>query len=209
MLYPAFLQNLLHKRGLKNEEEIERFLNPDYERDVHDPFLLKDMDKTVARILQAIENKEKVVIYSDYDADGIPGAVVLHDFFKKVGFTNFTNYIPHRHLEGFGLHHEAIEEFAKQKVNLIITIDCGIADVSEAKKIKELGIDLIITDHHESPKVLPDAFAIVDPKRKDCKYPFKGLCGAGVIYKVVQAVLLKKVNLNQKFQIEDVSASDQ
>lgn len=192
MSYPAFLQTLLDRRDLSDPEAAERFLNPDYERDVHDPFLLKDMDKVVARILQAIEKKEKVVIYSDYDADGIPGAVVLHDFFKKVGFENFNNYIPHRHLEGFGLHHEAIEEFAKQKVNLIITIDCGIADVAEAETIKKLGMDLIITDHHEPPETLPNAFALVDPKRKDCNYPFKGLCGAGVIFKVVQAILLVK-----------------
>ncbi len=199
MSYTPFLQTLLEKRGLKTEQEIERFLNPDYDRDVHDPFLLKDMDKAVERILLAIDKNEKVVIFSDYDADGIPGAVVLHDFFKKIGFNNFTNYIPHRHLEGFGLNHESIKEFAEQKVNLIITIDCGIADTEEAEKIKELGIDLIITDHHlpaqaGEPLVetLPDAFAVVDPKRKDCQYPFKGLCGSGVIYKVVQGILLKK-----------------
>ncbi len=192
MAYPTFLQTLLNNRGINTEEAAEKFLNPDYDRDLHDPFLLKDMDKAVGRILQAIEKKEKVVVYSDYDADGIPGAVTLHDFFKKIGFTNFTNYIPHRHNEGFGLHHEAIEEFAKQKVDLIITIDCGIADVSEAKKIKKLGIDLIITDHHEPPEILPEAFAIVDHKRKDCGYPFKGLCGSGVIYKVIQGILLKK-----------------
>jgi single-stranded-DNA-specific exonuclease len=192
MAYPTFLQTLLTNRGINTPEAAEKFLNPDYERDTHDPFLLKDMDKVVPRILQAVEKNEKVVIYSDYDADGIPGAVTLHDFFKKIGFNNFTNYIPHRHNEGFGLHHEAIEEFAKQKVNLIVTIDCGIADVSEAKKIKELGMDLIITDHHEPPETLPDAFAIIDHKRKDCQYPFKGLCGSGVIYKVIQAILLKK-----------------
>lgn len=192
MQYPIFLRTLLEKRGLTDEQEIEKFLNPDYERDMHDPFMLKDMDLTVTRILQAIEKNEKVVVYSDYDADGIPGAVVMHDFFKKIGFKNFTNYIPHRHNEGFGLHHEAIKEFAKQKMDLIITIDCGIADVSEAAKIKKLGIDLIITDHHLPPEKLPVAFAIVDPKRKDCGYPFKGLCGCGVIYKVIQAILLKK-----------------
>ncbi len=192
MSYTPFLQTLLEKRGMKSEEEIERFLNPDYDRDVYDPFLLKDMDKAVERILLAIDKNEKLVIFSDYDADGIPGAVVLHDFFKKIGFTNFTNYIPHRHLEGFGLNHEAVKEFAEQKVNLIITIDCGIADTEEAERIKGLGMDLIITDHHEPPEQMPTAVAIVDPKRKDCTYPFKGLCGAGVIYKVVQGILLKK-----------------
>lgn len=192
MPYPIFLRTLLEKRGITDESEIEKFLNPDYDRDVHDPFLLKDMDKVAERILSAIEKDEKIVIYSDYDADGIPGAVVLHDFFKKIGYENFTNYIPHRHNEGFGLHHEAIKEFAKQKVNLIITIDCGIVDTAEALAVKKLGMDLIITDHHLPPEKLPKAFAIIDPKRKDCSYPFKNLCGCGVIYKVVQAILLKK-----------------
>ncbi len=192
MTYPAFLRILLEKRGLKDEKAIEEFLNPDYDRDMHDPFLLKGMDKAVTRILEAVEKNEKVVIYSDYDADGIPGGVVLHDFFNKIGFTNFRNYIPHRHLEGFGLNHDAVTEFAEQKVNLIITIDCGIADVEEAKKIKELGMDLIITDHHEPLATLPEAIAIIDPKQKDCDYPFKGLCGSGVIYKVIQAILRRK-----------------
>jgi len=192
MPYPEFLRVLLEKKGITDEREIEKFLNPDYDRDVLDPFLLKDMDRAVERILLAIEKKEKTVIYSDYDADGIPGAVVLHDFFKKIGYENFTNYIPHRHNEGFGLNHEAVKEFSKQKVDLIITIDCGIADTAEALAIKKANIDLIITDHHLPPKKLPQAFAIVDPRREDCDYPFKNLCGCGVIYKVVQAILLKK-----------------
>ncbi|MFA7252815.1 MAG: single-stranded-DNA-specific exonuclease RecJ [Candidatus Paceibacterota bacterium] len=192
MPYPEFLRVLLEKRGITDESEIEKFLNPDYDRDVLDPFLLKDMDRAVERILLAVEKKEKTVIYSDYDADGIPGAVVLHDLFIKIGYENFTNYIPHRHNEGFGLNHEAVKEFAKQKVDLIITIDCGIADTAEAEAIKKAGIDLIITDHHLPPEKLPKAFAIIDPKREDCDYPFKNLCGCGVIYKVVQAILLKK-----------------
>jgi single-stranded-DNA-specific exonuclease len=187
--YPPFLRTLLEKRGIKTQEEAEAFLNPDYERDIHDPFLLPDMDKAVERILRAIENKEKIVIYSDYDADGIPGGVVLHDFFEKIGHKNFINYIPHRHDEGFGLNEEAIKEFKKEKVDLIITVDCGIADLAEAEKIKKAKIDLIITDHHEPKDKLPSAVAIVDAKRKDSKYPFKDLCGAGVAYKLVQAVL--------------------
>jgi len=173
------------------DEEAEAFLNPDYERDIHDPFLLPDMEKAVERILQAIEKKEKIVIYSDYDADGIPGGVILHDFFEKIGHKNFTNYIPHRHDEGFGLNDEAIAEFKKEKVDLIITVDCGIADVTEAEKIKKSKIDLIITDHHEPKDKLPKAVAVVDAKRTDSKYPFKDLCGAGVAYKLVQAILTK------------------
>ena len=190
--YPVLLRTLLEKRGIKTTEEVEDFLNPSYERDLHDPFLLPDMEKAVERILQAIEKKEKIVIYSDYDADGIPGGVILHDFFEKIAHSNFTNYIPHRHLEGFGLNEEAIEEFKKEKVNLIITVDCGIADVVEAEILKKHKIDLIITDHHEPSKILPEALAVIDAKREDSsKYPNKDLCGAGVAFKLVQAIIVK------------------
>ena len=122
--YPELLRTLLFYRGLDTAVTAEKYLNPHFENDVHDPFLMKDMDKAVTRILQAVENKEKVVIYSDYDADGVPGAVAFSDFFKKIGFNNFEVYIPHRHLEGFGLHKDAIDSFKEKKVNLIITIDC-------------------------------------------------------------------------------------
>jgi single-stranded-DNA-specific exonuclease len=188
--YPELLRILLLNRGISNKEEAEAFMEPDYERDLHDPFLLPDMAKAVARILQAVEKKEKIVIFSDYDADGIPGGVILHDFFDKIGHTNFANYIPHRHLEGFGLNHEAIEKFKEDKVSLIITVDCGIADVEEVARAKEHGIDVIITDHHEPGKVLPDAIAVIDAKRADGKYPFKDLCGAGMAFKLVQAILI-------------------
>ena len=188
--YPEFLRILMLNRGIKTKEEAEAFLLPDYEKDLPDPFLLKDMDKAVARILQAIEKEEKIVIFSDYDADGIPGAVILHDLFEKINYKNFTNYIPHRDLEGFGLNEEAIDEFKKDKVKLIITVDCGIADLAEAEKIHKHKIDLIITDHHEPKEKLPKAVAVVDPKRADCQYPFKDLCGAAVAFKLVQAILV-------------------
>ncbi len=189
--YPEFLRILLWNRGIKSQEEAEAFLNPDYEKDIHDPFLLPDMDKAVARILQAIEKKEKIVIFSDYDADGIPGAVILYDFFQKINYDNFYNYIPHRHNEGFGLNTEAVDKFKKEGVSLIITVDCGITDLAEADLIKKHNIDLIITDHHLPKDELPEAVAIVDAKRADSKYPFKDLCGAGVAFKLVQAILIK------------------
>ncbi len=188
--YPEFLRILMVNRGIKTKEEAEAFLLPDYEKDLPDPFLLKDMDKAVERILTAIKKEEKIVIFSDYDADGIPGAVILHDFFEKINYKNFTNYIPHRDLEGFGLNEEAIDEFKKDKVKLIITVDCGIADLAEAEKIHKHKIDLIITDHHEPKDKLPKAVAVIDPKRADCKYPFKDLCGAAVAFKLVQAILV-------------------
>jgi single-stranded-DNA-specific exonuclease len=196
--YPEILRKLLYYRGIKTEKGAEIFLNPVFEEN-NDPFEMFGMEIAVERIFQAIENKEKIIIYSDYDADGIPGAVVLHDFFKKIGYDNFENYIPHRVLEGFGLNDEAIDEFAKNKVNLIITVDCGIADVEEAEKIKKYKIDLIITDHHLSridskgKEELPKAFAILDSKQSGCNYPDKNLCGAGVAFKLVQA-LISRIN---------------
>lgn len=185
----SVLDHLLFYRDIKTPEQKHAFLNPDYEMDVHDPFLLKDAERAAKRIIQAIENNEKVVIYSDYDADGIPGAVMFHDFFKRINFKNFSNYIPHRHDEGFGLNSDAVEQFADEKVNLLITIDCGISDIDAVKLAKEKGIDVIITDHHEPHEVMPDAYAIVDHKQNGCMYPEKILCGSGVAFKLVQAVL--------------------
>jgi len=197
--YTEILRKLLFYRGIKTKKEAEDFFNPDFNKN-HDPFLMKDMDIAVMRVFEAIEKKQKIVIFSDYDADGIPGAVVLHDLFKKIGYTNFENYIPHRVLEGFGLNDEAVEEFSNKKVDLIITIDCGIADIEEAKKIKELGIGLIVTDHHLPKEGLPEAVAVLDPKRIDCEYPDKNICGAGVIFKFVQAFLKKH---GEKFDIKE------
>ncbi|KKR45199.1 MAG: Single-stranded-DNA-specific exonuclease RecJ [Parcubacteria group bacterium GW2011_GWC1_40_13] len=190
--YPEILRRLLFYRGIENNDDAEKFLNPDYDSGTHDPFLMKDMDKAVERILKAIEQNEKIIIYSDYDADGIPGAVVLHDFFKKIGFNNFENYIPHRHEEGFGLNMEAVEEFGKSGAKLLITIDCGIADVKEVERLNELGIDVIITDHHELGEKIPPAYAILNSKQTECFYPEKMLCGAGVVFKLVQALISKK-----------------
>jgi len=185
------LDHLLYYRGIRTKEEKEYFLNPNYDEHIHDPFLLKDAEKAAERIIKAIEKNEKVVIYSDYDTDGIPAGVALHDLFKKIGFTNFTNYIPHRHDEGFGLNEDAIRKFLEEKVDLLITIDCGIGDVEHVKLAQDEGMDVIITDHHLPGEKIPAAFAIVNPKQIDCNYPEKMLCGAGVIYKVIQAVLAK------------------
>jgi len=200
---PEILRKLLFYRGIKTEKEAEAFLNPIFE-DNYDPFLMKDMDIAVERILSAVEKNEKIIIYSDYDADGIPGAVILHDLFKKIGFKNFENYIPHRVLEGFGLNDEAIDEFAKKGVDLIITVDCGIADVEEAEKIKKHKIDLIITDHHlpriskSGKEELPHALAILNTRQSKCKYPDKNICGASVAFKLVQALIGKLSTFNFK-----------
>lgn len=185
------LDHLLYHRGIRTPEARQAFLNPNYDTHTHDPFLLKDAEKAAIRIIQAIENKEKVVIYSDYDTDGIPAGVALHDLFKKIGFEKFTNYIPHRHDEGFGLNEDAVKQFIEEKVQLLITIDCGIADVAHVDFAQKNGIDVIVTDHHLPGLTLPPAFAIVNPKQSDCTYPEKMLCGAGVIYKLIQAILVK------------------
>jgi single-stranded-DNA-specific exonuclease len=188
--YNDLIAHLLYHRGIKTSDEARTFLNPDYSL-LNDPFLFKDMDIAVGRLLKAIKDDEKVTIYSDYDADGIPGAVVLSDFFKKIGFKNYDVYIPHRNKEGFGLNTKAIDRIVDGKTKLIITIDCGIADIKEAEYISESGMDLIITDHHELVEGAPKAVAIINPKQKDCKYPEKMLCGSGVVFKFVQALISK------------------
>ncbi|MCC2630740.1 MAG: recJ [Candidatus Paceibacter sp.] len=195
--YPELQRALLIYRGVDTPEKAEKFLNPNYETDLHDPFLMKDMDKAVERILKAIEQEERILIYSDYDADGIPAAVVMADFFKLINYKNFEIYIPHRHNEGYGLHLEALDTFPEKGIKLLVTLDCGIVDHAEVAHAKKLGIDVIVTDHHLPGETLPDAFAVVNPKRNDCEYPYKMKCGAGVAFKLVQA-LLKKGNFESK-----------
>lgn len=189
--YSDITAKILFRRKIKSNEEAEAFMNSDYDKHIRDPFLLKDMEKVVERILLAIKNDEKVCVYSDYDADGVPGAVVLSDFFKKIGFKNFFVYIPHRNLEGFGLNDEAIQKISEQNAKLIVTIDCGIADVSQVDTANLKNIQVIITDHHECGATLPAAYAIINPKQPGCEYPEKYLCGSGVIFKVVQALIAR------------------
>ncbi|MEL6803831.1 MAG: DHH family phosphoesterase, partial [Bacteroidota bacterium] len=181
---------LLINRDVTNEVIAEEFLFPDYDKHRHDPFLLPGIDAAVARILSAISNNERIAIYADYDCDGIPGAVVLSDFFAAIEYSNVRTYIPHRHFEGFGLHAEAVEKLKADAVDLIITIDCGTASVAAVARAAELGVDVVITDHHEPGETIPAAVAIVNPKVAP-SYPFTELCGAGVIFKVVEALLQK------------------
>ena len=185
MHFPDLLETLLKERGILAEER-EFFLNPDYSH-LFDPLLLPDMEKARDRVIKAMKEGESITVFSDYDADGIPGAVVLADFFRRASYENVSFYIPHRHDEGFGLNKEFIEEC---KAKLLITVDCGMADIAEIKLAKEKGIDVIVTDHHES-KELPEAFAIINPKRAGSKYPFKELCGSALAFKLVQAILAK------------------
>jgi single-stranded-DNA-specific exonuclease len=188
-MHERILDKLFNNRGVLPQDR-SVFLNPDYTKGLHDPFLMKDMQRAVDRIVTAIKGGEKILIYSDYDADGIPGAVILHDFFKEIGYSNFINYIPHRYNEGYGVHLEAIETFAKEGVHLIITVDCGISDHLSVKRAASHDIDVIITDHHLPDRKLPEAHAILNSKRLDDPYPFKHLSGSGVVFKLVQALAM-------------------
>lgn len=203
MVFSQLLETLLSERGV-GEGERDAFLNPDYGA-LYDPLLLPDMERARDRILSAMEKGERIMIFSDYDADGIPGAVVLSDFFKRAKYDNVTFYIPHRHDEGFGLNCDAIDKACAEDVKLLMTIDCGVADSTEVEYANKKGIDMIITDHHlpqqvDGREVLPPAFAIVDPKRADSTYPFPELCGAAVAWKLVQAILAK---CGEKFGIRE------
>lgn len=194
------VRTLLRNRGLTDAVDIERFLTPDYERDTHDPFLLSGMEKSVHRLLAAVEKGERIAIYADFDCDGIPGAALLWDFFKKVGHDNFEVYIPHRDREGYGFHTEAIEQLSASGVSLIITVDVGTTAVDAVSFAKEKGIDVIVTDHHEPTGALPDCVAVLNPKLAPPAggYPFRDLCGAAVAFKLAQALLIE--GKKQEFQ---------
>jgi len=195
-MHSEFLTQLLNKRGLINKDEIESFLNPNYETHLLDPFLMRDMERACSRIFEAISKDEKIVIYADYDCDGIPGAVILSDLFKKIKYQNFIVYIPERNSEGYGLNLEAIESFKEREVGLLITIDLGITALEEVALANSYGIDVIITDHHIPHAILPDAYAILNPKVDD--YPEKMLCGSGVMFKLVQGFLK---TYGEKFEV--------
>lgn len=198
-LYNNFFKN----REIK-KDDINNFVNPDYDRDILDPFIFTDMDKVVKRIKVAIDNNEKILLYTDYDCDGIPGATILYDFFKKINYDNFENYIPHRHKEGYGLHKNVLEKYIKNNFTLMITADLGITNVDEIKYAEENGMNVILTDHHlplyeineiesfpieNKKEILPPAFAILNVQLAREEYANKGLCGAGTAWKLVCAFL--------------------
>ncbi|MBR3883082.1 MAG: single-stranded-DNA-specific exonuclease RecJ [Clostridia bacterium] len=180
------LATVLVNRNIVGEKEVELFLNPT-RNDFHDPYLMPDMRQAVDRIVKAIENKEKTMIYGDYDVDGITSITVLSRFFKERGL-EVGAYIPNRLDEGYGLNKEAIKQIADEGYKLIITVDCGISGTEEVAYAYELGMEVIITDHHEPLDELPNALAIIDCKRKDNKYPFNSLAGVGVAFKLIQAL---------------------
>ena len=183
------LATILVNRRIVEDEDIRVFLNPT-RNDFHNPYLLPDMEIAVDRIIKAIESKEKIIIYGDYDVDGITSITVLKSFLEERGL-QVDQYIPNRLEEGYGLNKPALEEIAKKHYNLMITVDCGISAVEEIEYANKLGIETIITDHHEPGEELPKAFAVIDAKRKDNKYPFRELAGVGVSFKLVQAISIR------------------
>lgn len=186
------LANILVNRDIEN---IDKFLNPT-RYDFHDPFLMPDMEKAVQRLIKAIEDKQKIMIFGDYDADGITSITVLKKFLNERGMEVGT-YIPNRLNEGYGLNKEAIKKIFDQGYTLMITVDCGISGIEEIDYANSLGMETIITDHHEPAEVLPNAYAVIDAKRKDNKYPFNQLAGVGVVFKVIQALSIK-LGLDEK-----------
>lgn len=180
------VQSLLKKRGITDSVAIAAFLQPDY-ASLHDPMQLEGADRAVARTLEAMEKGERIAIYADFDCDGIPGASLLSDLFQKVKYEHVEVYIPHRDREGYGFHTAAIESLAARGVKLIITVDVGTSAVEAVDFARRLGVDVIVTDHHEVTRELPQAIAILNPKLGE--YPFDSLCGTGVAFKFAQALL--------------------
>ena len=180
---------ILVNRGITQVEQIKIFLNPT-RKDFYDPFLLQDMEIAVNKIIEIIESKGRILIYGDYDVDGITSIAVLKKFLDERGL-NVDYHIPNRLNEGYGLKKETLEEIAKKNYDLMITVDCGISAIEEVDFANELGIKTIITDHHETLDEIPKAIAVVNPKRRDNVYPFRGLAGVGVVFKLIQAISIK------------------
>ena len=190
---PNIIQQLLKKRGLDTPEAIEAFLRPDYHT-LGDPLLLPDMKKAVNHIIKANKQREKVVIYGDYDIDGLSATALLIEGLQKFGL-DVSSFIPSRFEEGYGLSSDAIKRLAAEGVSLIITVDCGSASIDEVAGAKKLGVDIIITDHHTVGERLPDAIAVINPQRTGHTYPFSDFSGVGVAFNLVRALQLKLTGL--------------
>lgn len=177
---------ILYNRGIHDDESITRFLSKDLGV-MHDPYLLKDMEKAAARIRKARDAGEKITIYGDYDVDGITSIAILYKHLREMGI-DAAYYVPDRMQEGYGVNKDALDKIRANGTSLIITVDTGITAVEESEYAKEIGLDVIVTDHHECKERIPAVYAAIDPKRKDCPYPFKSLAGVGVVFKLIQAL---------------------
>jgi single-stranded-DNA-specific exonuclease len=183
---PIPIAKVLVARGIDTKRKLEKFFNPSLD-DLYDPFLMEDMEKAVDRISKAILNKEKILVYGDYDVDGTTGASMLYLFLKELG-ADVEVYIPDRFKEGYGISLKGIEKAREKGVSTMIAVDCGITAINEVEYAKKLGIDVIICDHHEPGEKIPNAYAVLDPLKVTCNYPFKYLSGCGVAFKLVQAI---------------------
>lgn len=199
------LAELLVSRGVGTFEDARRFFRPDLSS-LHDPFLMRDMDKAILRIEQAIGNKEKVLIYGDYDVDGTTAVAVVYSFFRQF-HSGLEFYLPDRYAEGYGISRQGIDYAAENGFTLIIALDCGIKAVDKVTYARERGVDFIIGDHHLPGDRLPDAVAVLDPKRSDCPYPYKELPGCGIGFKIIQAFIQKNsMDINTCYQYLDLVA---
>ena len=195
------LARLLQRRGIDDAEEAQRFLSPKLS-DLHDPFLLPSMEKAAARVVTAVERKEKIAIFGDYDVDGVSSTSLLHEYFRFLGI-DVKLRLPHRQREGYGLNVEALEELSAEGITLLITVDNGSAAVEEVDAARQCGIDVIVTDHHQPSEELPRAHAIVNPWLPGSEYPFKDLAGVGVAFKFIWALsqrLSKQTKLSAEFR---------
>ena len=187
------IARLLAIRGIDEPEAAQRFLHPSLDH-LHDPFRLTGMAAAVERILAAIERRECIAIHGDYDCDGITSTVILRRALELFG-ANVIHFLPERLRDGYGLQPETFDRLQAQGASLVISVDCGIRGIEAAKRARELGIDLIITDHHEPDTELPVAVAVINPRRHDCEYPDKNLAGVGVALKLVQALCARAASL--------------
>lgn len=185
-----FVASLLLQRGIETFEEAKKFFRPSLE-DLHDPFLMKDMEKAVFRIEKAIANEENVLVFGDYDVDGTTAVALLSSYLKSY-YPNVATYIPDRYDEGYGISYQGIDFAEDNGFSLIIALDCGIKAIEKIAYASQKGIDFIICDHHRPGAEIPKAIAVLDPKREDCKYPYKELCGCGVGFKLIQALAQKR-----------------
>ncbi len=187
---PKVVADLLYQRNLQTQEKIDEFLSPDYWDHVYNSFLFQHMQKAVDRIFQAIKNKEKITIHGDYDADGVSASTILFTTLKALGATELSVFLPHRETDGYGLNSRTVQLLHEENTKVIITCDCGISNTQEVNQAEELGMNVIITDHHAIPQTLPQAYAIIHPKISGETYPDHGLAGGGVAFKLAQALLL-------------------
>ena len=184
------LANLLVQRGIDTLEKAKKFFNPQLS-DLHAPFLMKDMDKAVERVERAVRNREKIMVYGDYDVDGTTAVALVYKFLRQIGHKDLLFYIPDRYTEGYGISTKGIDHAARKGATLIIALDCGIKAIEKVDYAKRKGVDFIICDHHLPAEEIPRAVAVLDPKRADCSYPFDELSGCGVGFKLVQAYCQK------------------